>query len=122
VSAPSRREVLGLGLLALGGFAAGCGPAPAPFEVPPGCPEEAADAWEGARRLGEALLADGLPESDARALEATLDGALDDPSVLDALGELHQEDLSAGRTVRADGWLLSRTEARWYALVALTPA
>lgn len=42
------------------------------------------------------------------------------PSTDEVLGALHLSDFEHGRTVELWGWVLSRTEARLYALRALT--
>lgn len=62
-----------------------------------------------------AMLIARTPQATARLLHA-------DPSALRRLLAVQQRsDFRAGNTVTIDGWVLSQTEARLCALVALTP-
>lgn len=121
----NRRELLRLGLLAFAGGALGCAP---PEDVAgidlgppsPGCDVDAGDPWEAARRLGARLLADGgVTEAEASTLPDELPDAPDAEAGLAELRLRHADDLDADDVVTVDGWLLSRTEARFYAWVAL---
>ncbi len=120
----NRRELLRLGLLAFAGGVLGCAPADAePLDLgpsSPGCDVSGGDPWEAARRLGERLLADGrIDPEEAAALPDELPAAPDAEVALAELRLRHDEDLRAGDFVTVDGWLLSRTEARFYAWTAL---
>lgn len=77
---------------------------------------------EGAARLGRSYL--GVHPTEARrgVLVRDLVGLTEPTSVSDASREVAARirgDYAAGSTVVVDGWVLSRTEARLYALVAL---
>lgn len=101
---------------------------PEPALVQPGIPGEGeggsnTGSTGGIAAIGEAYLAAEPAEADRASLFAALGIAPDavgDPNAqLDALaGEIHL-DFEEGRTVRLGGWLLSLTEARLAALVAL---
>lgn len=68
-----------------------------------------------ASRLGEAWLDAQRPEpSLAKLLEAL-------PDTPEAITAAHRADLEAGRIVEVNGWMLSPTEARLYAVVHLAP-
>ncbi len=83
--------------------------------------------------IGEAYLSDreGLPEQGASSIEALaerlaidLDWSVDQTrhELSDRLVRRIRSDFRDSKTVRVRGWLLSETEARWAALVALAPA
>jgi hypothetical protein len=76
-----------------------------------------------ADRAGRKVLARGEGWNDAGALRAPLRAQLDDArnpaDARRALAEAVSEDFRAGRTLELDGWLVSETEARLYALAAL---
>lgn len=110
-----RRELVRLGVAALAVAAWGCR-RPEPRLPLPGR-RHLADA----RRVGEAWLSAITPRPDADALAGELgEGAPSDPEGFARhLERRHEEDLAAGRTERVEGWLLSRTEAALYGLLAL---
>lgn len=83
----------------------------------------------GAARLGRRYLALAPAEADpGRLLHALSKDHADlaaasrtgaDIEIRAILGRCRQRDFAAGNTVLVDGWILSRTEARLCALVAL---
>lgn len=77
---------------------------------------------EGAANLGRSYLAAHPTEAQRRVLVRDLVGPAVPTSVSRASREVANRirgDYAAGSTVVVDGWVLSRTEARLYALVAL---
>jgi hypothetical protein len=88
-------------------------------------------AWdpESAERFGAAYLAARPSEADAGELGAAIAETLDasDPGSgtattlegFDRFAEVVREEYAHGEVLLVDGWLLSRTEARLYALVTL---
>ena len=77
---------------------------------------------EGAARLGRSYLAAHPNEARRSVLVRDLVGATEPTSASDASREVAariRDDYAAGSTVVVDGWVLSRAEARLYALVAL---
>ncbi len=82
-------------------------------------PEHARDS---ASIIGRAWLDTQPAEPDPAALvEELTRGAPSDPAALAAhLEEMHLEDLELGRTRSVNGWLLSATETKLYAIVALS--
>ena len=77
---------------------------------------------DGATRLGSSYLAAHPTEARRRVLVHDLVGPTEPTSVSHASGEVAARirgDYAARSTVVVDGWVLSRTEARLYALVAL---
>jgi hypothetical protein len=77
---------------------------------------------DGAARLGRSYLAVHPSEARGGFLVHDLVGATVPTSVIGASREVAariRDDYAAGRTVVVDGWVLSRAEARLYALVAL---
>jgi hypothetical protein len=86
------------------------------------------DDRDAARIVGRIYLNQEPGERDARLLVERLAGpALEDweslsrrdlPALRSALRARHREDLRTGNIVSLDGWQLSRTEARLYAVVA----
>lgn len=76
---------------------------------------------DAARRVGKQVLAQYPEWDDAgplwRALRAEA-GATD--NLAEQLTQRVREDFDAGRVVAVDGWILARTEARLYALAALS--
>lgn len=85
------------------------------------------DELEPARRVGRAYLTDHPGEADERTLVRLLVATSGWDRASEAsptrLGELARSaltrDFERGKTVAVDGWILSRTEARLCALVAL---
>lgn len=112
-----RREVLRLALASLAVVAAGCRRPPPELPLPPR--RYLADA----RRVGEEWLRTLSPRPDAHALADELgEGAPADPDGFARhLRRRHREDLASGRSERVGGWLLSRTEATLYGLLASLP-
>ncbi|MCA9573135.1 MAG: hypothetical protein KC656_35105 [Myxococcales bacterium] len=108
-----RREVLRLGVLALGGAA--CAPELMVDlgEPSEGCgvPEE--DAEVAVQRFAEAG-GDLVDEADLTRVDALVEAGDHGEELVRA----HHDDLEAGRVVRVDGWLLSRTELAWYVRAA----
>ena len=90
-----------------------------------GCLREA----EAARVIGRAYLATAPAEAGVEALvtELTLprqnqgEGPAGTAGLKEWLAQRSRDDFAAGRVVSVDGWLLSESEARLYALVALLP-
>jgi hypothetical protein len=77
---------------------------------------------EGAARLGRSYLAAHPTEARSGVLVRDLVGAIEPTSVSGASREVADRirgDFAAGNTVVVEGWVLSRTEARLYALVVL---
>ena len=74
---------------------------------------------EGARRIGRAYLA-GRPGLDARRLQAELLPAGWTPEAAGALRARARRDFRDGRHFIHDGWRLSDTEGRLFALASLT--
>jgi hypothetical protein len=77
---------------------------------------------EGAARLGRLYLAAHPTEARTGVLVRDLLGPTEPTSVIGASREVAARirgDFAAGSTVVVDGWVLSRAEARLYALVAL---
>lgn len=114
-----RRELLWLGLASLAAMACGVRRAPLDLAVLP-----ARRYLADARSVGEAWLSAVAPRPSAEALANELsDGAPRGLEVFAAhLRRRHEGDLATGRTERVDGWLLSRTEAVLYGLLASLPA
>ena len=85
-------------------------------------------ARDSAAALGHVYLAAMPEEATADRLVALIlpgrrageDSVLGDRQLRAMLGERHRSDFASGRTVVLHGWILSRTEARLYALSALT--
>jgi hypothetical protein len=78
----------------------------------------------GARHLGAACLRDGVVEQSPVALEAELEAALGRPphSMVKARRRLRavvEREFAARDWLQVEGWWLSRTEARLYALASL---
>lgn len=115
-----RRELLWLGLASLAATA--CGVRRAPLD-PHALLLPARRHLAEARLVGEAWLAASSPRPSADALAAELSEVA--PRALDAFADhllrRHRADLAAGRTERVEGWLLSRTEAVLYGLLASLP-
>lgn len=122
----TRRRLLELIVAGLAGTAAGA----------VGCaqrePDELLDAallaWfdpEVVQRAGRDVLARGEGWNDARSLREALLPQLGDagnPSAARAaLAEAVRDDFRADRTLTIDGWIVSETEARLYALAVLQP-
>ncbi len=76
---------------------------------------------ESAARLGQAYLAVHPSEASSRQLAHRLIGPhwSTERDVRARVLAQMKRDFAANRTVRVDGWILSRAEARLYALVAL---
>jgi hypothetical protein len=77
---------------------------------------------EGAARLGRSYLGAHPTEARSGILVSRLIGPTEPTSAAGASREVASRirgDYAADRTVVVDGWVLSRTEARLYALVAL---
>ncbi|WP_158044312.1 hypothetical protein [Skermanella pratensis] len=77
-----------------------------------------------ARRIGLAYLETSVDEADPAKLVALIvgdgvDRGTADGDLLRHVAERQRADFAAGRTVKLDGWVLSRTEARLYALAAV---
>ncbi|UEM22355.1 hypothetical protein JL100_006305 [Skermanella mucosa] len=77
-----------------------------------------------ARRIGRAYLETAADEADPAKLVTLIvgdgaDGGTADGDLLRHVAERQRADFAAGRTVKLDGWVLSRTEARLYALAAV---
>jgi len=76
------------------------------------------DAYLRTRHRGQASLAD-LTEMIVREIDAGI-GQVDDPRALRrALRQRMAREFASGDMVLVDGWLLSTTEARLYAVAAL---
>lgn len=114
-----RREMLWLGLASLA--AAACGGRAAPPELALPVRRHLAEA----RLVGEGWLGTLSPRPTAEELARELAEGAEAPEDAEAfarhLRRRHRDDLLAGRTERVQGWLLSRTEAALYALLALQP-
>ena len=78
---------------------------------------------EAARAVGSAYLA-AYPSEGRRSIIAGLErataraGKVRGATLFEALKLASRADFAAGETVEVDGWILSRTEARVYALAA----
>ncbi|QQP88281.1 hypothetical protein IGS68_19830 [Skermanella sp. TT6] len=74
-----------------------------------------------ARRIGRAYLETARDEADPAKLAALIvgGGGMSDGDLLRHVAERQRADFAAGRTVKLDGWVLSRTEARLYALASV---
>lgn len=78
---------------------------------------------EAARAVGRAYLA-AYPSEERQSIVAGLEsaaariGKLRGETLFDALKRASRADFAAGETVEVEGWILSRTEARVYALAA----
>ena len=77
-----------------------------------------------ARRIGRAYLETAGDEAEQAKLAALIvgdgvDGGTVDGDLLRHVAERQRADFAAGRTVKVGGWVLSRTEARLYALAAV---
>ena len=79
-------------------------------------------ARESARVIGQAWLDKQLIDPSPRSIiEELTDGVTKDPSALAKhVIQRHLDDLAKGRTESVDGWVLSATEVKLYALVALS--
>jgi hypothetical protein len=120
----SRRQLLtaALGLL-VGPLAAGPGIAAA--QLPPASLLRVLTDPAAAVRFGRAYLADHPDEADLEVLVGRLRASLGtEPSAADsaaaAIVELVQAEYVTETLLRVDGWLLAPSEARLYALAALT--
>jgi len=135
MSTVTRRQFLAL---AAGGGLAAVAVATRPWRalVAPPPPRTAAERLAGlirnpqsARPIGRAYLALAPREASSPRLAGLIVAGLgESPRAVDAAGddELRRlvaagmvADFAQGRTVELDGWMLSRTEARLYALVEL---
>lgn len=74
-----------------------------------------------ARRIGRAYLEKAGDEADPAKLVALImgEGGTVEGDLLRHVAERQRADFAAGRTIKLDGWVLSRTEARLYALAAV---
>lgn len=82
---------------------------------------------DSAARIGGRYLASAPAEADAGLLVSSILGGEEHEAVGDAvlrrvISDSRQRDFVDGNTVSVDGWILSRTEARLCALVALQAA
>lgn len=84
---------------------------------------------ERIRALGESYLKAHPEEADRERLISLLLDEIGEVSDLDSDEQLRErvgaavhDDFAAERTVRVEGWIVSRTEARLTALVAMRPA
>jgi hypothetical protein len=82
---------------------------------------------DSAARIGSRYLASAPAEADAGLLVSSILGPQAHEATADAVlrrvvGESRQRDFLDGNTVSVDGWILSGTEARLCALVALQAA
>ncbi|HEX6142694.1 MAG TPA: hypothetical protein VFZ01_08255 [Geminicoccaceae bacterium] len=122
-----RRVIMALGLTALGlafrPFGAWAAPGPARL---PGARDLVRTLRHraSAARVGAAYLAGHDGEQDVERLVAALNRGLDDRSperrrLRAALDRRIRADFAESETVRVQGWVLSRTEARLCALAAL---
>lgn len=76
---------------------------------------------EDAALVGRAYLAQYATEGDADLLRRSLVSLAAEPrSLRRAIGERIRRDFAEGDTVRVEGWVLARTEARLCALCALS--
>jgi hypothetical protein len=92
-------------------------PAPSPPLVLPSAPVPEAIAVLGRRYL------DAYPEDDDREVlrrALGLDQAGSEDASFERIGSAIRRDLGTGQVVDIDGWQLTRTECRLYAVVALT--
>lgn len=116
-----RREALWLGLAALA--ASACGVRRTVPDLPLPERRHLADA----RLVGEEWLGTASPRPSAADLADELADGAPESALADAGGfarhlrRRHAADLVAGRTERVRGWLLSRTEAVLYGLLATLP-
>ena len=112
------------GAVAVSGLGAGCG------SGPPGEPEWLAGLVihrESAARIGRLYLAAHPEEADQRVLLARIEQAVRDSASLSAnaaqaatrLRQTVREEFTRGEALSVSGWILSVTEARLYALIAL---
>ena len=83
-------------------------------------------ALSKSRSLGRSYLQDHSKETDQNWLETTIaDSCHRQEAVHDRqddhdVGAQIRSDFARGRTVEVNGWILSRTEARLYALISLS--
>jgi hypothetical protein len=80
-------------------------------------------ARESARVIGQAWLDKQLIDPSPRSIieDLTRGVSTEDRRALDKhLMQRHLDDLATGRTESVDGWVLSATEVKLYALVALS--
>ena len=123
----TRRDIIRWGLLGLGSLAVGCfedtsssilkGSNGEPLvKIKP--PTELVDnPWTA--RVGQALLDNMSEKEKDNSFRALLDAApTAGPAFAKFVRQRHRADLTAGRVQRVDGWLLSQTEAYFYAYVA----
>lgn len=86
------------------------------------CPRSVGDVCRSALPPGDRA-APSLARSLIAALRAANGGRYPANALAPALRQLSQDDFQAGRVVDVDGWMLSVTETRLYALAAqLSPA
>jgi len=125
----TRRNLLGLGLALAGGALLPAVNALALVAAPAGDPMLAAVADPAAAtRLGHAYLAAYPAEADAERLRGLLRQTLfadlsmttdDSDALCRGLVRTLSDDYIAGEVLDLDGWQISRSEARLYALAAL---
>ena len=118
----NRRTVLELGLLALAGQMMGC--QNQAIEAGTDRINQTRKDLESARAVGRLWLdAHGSkkkPSVNELVQLLTNDAPQDAEGLTLWLRDRHVEDLKGGRTTEAMGWVLSQTEARIYALAALS--
>jgi hypothetical protein len=86
--------------------------------------------WRYPKTIGKACLA-ALPASETSKgsltqlilgdLKAAGEDSLSGPGLAHAIREMSRDDFRRGRIATVDGWMLSLTETRVYALAALLP-
>ena len=121
----NRREIIKWGLLGLSSAAMGClgGDSSSQKQlsasVPLRTPPAQLVAQASTKAVGKVVLGDWSPKERDQAFSQLLSDAPENGSEFAKyLRNKHDKDLTKGRVQRVDGWLLSKTEATFYAYVA----
>ena len=119
----SRRDIIRWGLAGLGAMSLGCfegaGDTVDQVKVPDVTPPETLLAPKSTRLLGKAVLETMTASERNQAFANLLNESPTDGAAFAAyIRDRHRRDLAEGLFRKVDGWLLSATEAVFYAYVA----
>ncbi len=115
-----RRALCWVALGALSGCRALAGPALAPGDASANWLRDVIGNLDSAAHFGRIYL-DAYPdERDARQLFNRIENVAQGRTDFESVSAAVRDDYVRGNTVSIDGWLLSRTEARLFALAALS--
>ena len=122
----NRREIVRWGLIGLSSSVLGCFGSDSSnrdksvsARLPARTPPVELVAPSSTNAVGKVVLGNWSSKEREQAFSQMLRGAPQSgPKFAKHLRDQHQKDLGAGRVLRVDGWLLSKTEATFYAYVA----